>query len=148
MTSTHTFEDRLLSELQEVVRAQSPGQPGRPHRTRNRSIAGAAVAAAAATIGALVITSGASPAYAIGESNGTVTVTIKSLSDAAGLQRALRAKGVTRTSTTRPPARPASNRAVNSRPASSGSPAALNSQAAVWRPSASTPAPFRPANRS
>ncbi len=94
MTSTPTFEDRLLTELQEVIRAQSPGRPGRRHHMRNRSLAGAAAAAAAATVGALVLTSGASPAYAIDAHDGTVTVTIKSLSDAAGLQKALRDKGV------------------------------------------------------
>ena len=94
MTSTETFEDRLLHQLQGVVRAQAPSRPGRPHRVRNRSLAGAAAAVAATTISALVLTSGASPAYAIDEHNGTVTVTIKSLSDAPGLQQALRAKGV------------------------------------------------------
>ena len=94
MTITDTFEDRLLLQLQDVVRTQAPGQPGRPHRVRNRSLAGTAAAAAAATIGALLLTGGASPAYAIGEHNGTVTVTIKSLTDAAGLQKALRDKGV------------------------------------------------------
>ncbi len=95
MTSTDTFEDRLLSQLQEVVRAQSPARPpGRPHRIRNRSVAGTAVAAAAATVATVLMTGGASPAYAIDDHNGTVTVTIKSLSDAAGLQKALRDKGV------------------------------------------------------
>jgi hypothetical protein len=92
--STPTFEDRLLNELQDVVRTQPSGRPGRPHRTRNRSLAGAAAAAAATTVAALLLTGGASPAYAVDEHNGTVTVTIKSLSDAAGLQKALRDKGV------------------------------------------------------
>jgi hypothetical protein len=94
MNGTDTFEDRLLLELQDVVRAQTPAQPGRPHRVRNRSVAGTAVAAAAATVAALVMTGGASAAYAIDDHDGTVTVTIKGLSDAAGLQKALRAKGV------------------------------------------------------
>ncbi len=92
--STPTFEDRLLNELQDVMRAQAPNHPGRPHRVRNRSLAGAAVAAAATTVAALVLTGSASAAYAIDESNGTVTVTIKSLSDASGLQKALRDRGI------------------------------------------------------
>jgi hypothetical protein len=94
MNGTDTFEDRLLLELQDVVRAQTTSRPGRPHRVRNRSLASTAVAAATATVAALLITGGAAPAYAIDSHDGTVTVTIKSLSDAAGLQKALRAKGV------------------------------------------------------
>jgi hypothetical protein len=94
MNDTDAFEDRLLLHLQDVVRAQTPAQTGRTHRVRNRWLAGTAVAAAAATVAALVMTGGASAAYAIGEHDGTVTVTIKSLSDATGLQKALRDKGI------------------------------------------------------
>jgi hypothetical protein len=92
--STPTFEDRLLNELQDVLRAQAPSHSGRPHRVRNRSLAGAAVAAAATTVAALVLTGSASAAYAIDVNNGTVTVTIKSLKDSVGLRKALRDKGI------------------------------------------------------
>ncbi len=95
MNDTDTFEDRLLLQLRDVVRAQTPAQTGRPHRVRNRSLAGAAAAVAgAATAAGLVMTGGASAAYAIDEHDGTVQVTIKSLSDASGLQQALRDKGI------------------------------------------------------
>jgi|GEM_PF-3002493 len=108
MTTPTRFEDRLLAELREVVAtrpapaAPSPGattparRPRRPRRTRRLALGAAAVAAAAA-VAVLVASSGdvTTGAYAVQpRDDGSVTVKITSLRDAAGLQRSLRAAGV------------------------------------------------------
>jgi hypothetical protein len=93
------FEERLLGELRTVVAA-------RPVESRRRrplwggprlALAGAltVVVAAAAIAGVLALTAGTQAAYAVTKNaDGTVTVEIDSLSDAAGLQAKLRAAGV------------------------------------------------------
>jgi hypothetical protein len=93
MTSTDQFEDRLLRELQAVVSAQPAAAAPTSHRLRNRLAVGAGTVAAA-TAGAVALTAGSTPAYAVSDHDGTVTVTISSLKDAAGLQHALQADGV------------------------------------------------------
>ncbi|MBJ7332954.1 MAG: hypothetical protein JHC95_23875, partial [Solirubrobacteraceae bacterium] len=96
------FEDRLLTELRQVV-AERPspanGAPApRPRRRMRLALPGAGIAVAAATAAAIVIaTSGDGPetAYAVEpSSDGTISVTIHSPEDAAGLERQLRAAGV------------------------------------------------------
>lgn len=104
MTSTHRFEERLLEELSAVVAARpAPGPAAtvpatgsarvpRRHVPRGRAaFAGATVAAAVAAV-AVFASSGdhTTAAYAVTpQPSGAVTVTIRSLADADGLQRAL-----------------------------------------------------------
>jgi hypothetical protein len=93
------FEERLLQDLQSLVVARpvERGQ-GRPIWRRPRfALAGglAALLAAAATVGIAVLSAGTQAAYAVTKNaNGTVTVEIDSLSDAAGLQAKLGAAGL------------------------------------------------------
>jgi hypothetical protein len=97
MTASTRFEDRLLEQLRGVVAARPVPDVvtrRRPGRTR-LALAGAGVAAATAVV-AIVATGGdVTPAYAVESGpGGSVTVEIRSLSDAAGLQRSLRDAGV------------------------------------------------------
>jgi hypothetical protein len=94
------FEDRLLARLQDVVAANP--EPARAAAARRRpgvrlALAGAGAVAAAAVV-TLVAAGGdgqTAAAYDLApRADGEVTVTIHSLSDAAGLQRSLRAAGV------------------------------------------------------
>jgi len=106
MSTPHSpehFEERLLRELREVVaaRAASDPLPCRPvSRARHvvmRRIVVAPVALAAAAAGTILALGhdGSTPAYAVEpHSDGTVTVEIHSLRDAAGLQSRLRGVGV------------------------------------------------------
>jgi len=97
------FEDRLLVELRRLV-AERPGpaQAAAARRrflpaARRRLVLVAGTAAAIACAAALVplLTGGGTAAYAVTTSDdGTVTVEINSLSDAAGLQAKLRDAGV------------------------------------------------------
>jgi hypothetical protein len=100
-TTDQTFEERLLRELRAVVRDNpAPAPVADRHRFRltpaRLTVGGAATTAAAVTLAVLL--SGGSrptPAYAVEpHSDGSVTVTIKSVRDADGLQRELRAAGV------------------------------------------------------
>jgi hypothetical protein len=98
MTAPTRFEDRLLAQLRQIV-AERPAPAATPHRRPRRTrlaLAGAGVAAAAAAAVAIVATGGGvTPAYAVQpRADGSVTVRIHSLSDAAGLERRLRAAGV------------------------------------------------------
>jgi len=99
MTAPQKFEDRLLHELRHVV-AEGPtpaGTPARRPRRRRLTLAGAGLGVAAAATLAVVLATGGdvSSAYAVeSQPNGAVTVSIRSLSDAAGLQAKLRAVGV------------------------------------------------------
>jgi hypothetical protein len=96
------FEERLLHELREVVAARpapSPAPASAPARHRGRrrvGVAGAGgVAAVLAAVAILAGGGGSESAYAVtARADGSVTVKISSLSDAAGLQRALRNAGV------------------------------------------------------
>lgn len=98
MTAPEQFEDRLLSQLRQVV-AANPTPTAPPQRRSRRTkviLAGASGAAAVAAV-AIVASSGdvTSSAYAVEPSgNGDVTVQIHDLSDAAGLQSSLRAAGI------------------------------------------------------
>jgi hypothetical protein len=97
MTASTRFEDRLFEQLRDVVAARpAPRADARRPAWRTRlALAGAGVAAATA-VAAVVATSGdVAPAYAVQPAaDGSVTVRIHSLRDAAGLQRSLRAAGV------------------------------------------------------
>jgi hypothetical protein len=98
MTTTQ-FEDRLLAELREVVSTQSAsGELAVPRRRRapRLLLGGAATAAVAATVLLAVAGGdGTAPAFALDrQPDGSVTVTINRLSDAAGLQAQLRAAGI------------------------------------------------------
>ena len=93
------FEERLLRDLQSLVVAQrvDRGQRRTLWRRPRLVVAGglAAVLAVAAAAGVLVLSAGTQAAYAVTRSaDGTVSVEIDSLSDAAGLQAKLQAAGV------------------------------------------------------
>src|SRR5438067_1961748 len=94
---TSSFEDRLLTELRQVVAERPAPAAGAAPRPRTRlALSGATVAAATAAV-VVVATSGdnTSAAYAVDrQANGSVTVHISSLRDAAGLQQQLRADGI------------------------------------------------------
>jgi hypothetical protein len=90
------FEERLLAELRSVV-AEPPRRERPTRRPRRLVLAGslAGVAAVAATAGVFLLGGGATPAYAVSKNDdGTVTVEISSLNDAAGLERKLRDAGI------------------------------------------------------
>jgi hypothetical protein len=97
MTPTK-FEDRLLTELRAVVAARpAPEVVAVSRRSPRGRLVLATGAVAATAAGVLLATGGdgAAPAYAVEKQpNGNVTVEIRSLSDAAGLQQKLRAAGI------------------------------------------------------
>jgi hypothetical protein len=101
------FEERLLDELRSLVVAQPSSGPERPLRRPGTWIAArsrrrlvlvgstAALLAVGVGTGVPFLSSGAGPAYAVSRNDdGTVTVEINSLSDAAGLESKLREAGV------------------------------------------------------
>jgi hypothetical protein len=93
----NNFEQALLQELRTVV-ADRTASRTRIARLRRRGIValpvGAVGVAAAVAFGVSAL-GGASAAYAVTKaSSGDIVVTINSLSDAAGLQSALRADGI------------------------------------------------------
>src|ERR1700712_2338355 len=100
MTTTTHFEDRLLEQLRQiVVENPDPGvrlAPQRAPRRTRLALAGAGAAAATAAVAIVATSSDVTPsAYAVQpRKDGSVSVKIRSLSDAAGLQRSLRAAGV------------------------------------------------------
>jgi hypothetical protein len=106
MKQQHTvdegFQERLLQELQDVIIAQHGGQtaPRRPRWKRGgMRVAAVAVAAIAlAIIIAQPIVGGdrlGTPAYAVTkDASGVVTVEIRSIEDATGLEAAIEATGV------------------------------------------------------
>jgi hypothetical protein len=95
-----SFEERLLQELRSVVIVQPT--PRRPRirmsfSRRRLALAGgvAALAAVAAAAGVPFLTGGAEPAYAVSKNDdGSVTVEVGSLADAAGLEAKLREAGI------------------------------------------------------
>jgi hypothetical protein len=100
--ATERFEDRLLTQLREVV-ADQPAPATTPRSRRSPVLAGArsrlvlAGAAIAALVATFVVAGGGNPAPAYGvetHADGSVTVQIHSLRDADGLERKLRAAGV------------------------------------------------------
>lgn len=94
------FEDRLLTELRAVVSANPAPAPVRA-TTRTPARRPIAIGGTLAGVGAgavaisLAMAGGASPAYAVSDHDGKVSVSISSLQDAAGLKRELAAVGVT-----------------------------------------------------
>ena len=97
MTPT-TFEDRLLDELRAVGAARPAPITSTPARRAPRARLGLAAGAVAATVAGILVASGgnsATPAYAVDRRpDGSVSVEINSLRDAAGLQKKLRAAGI------------------------------------------------------
>jgi hypothetical protein len=94
-----TFESALLTELRREVaeRPRSAPVPARrPRRRRLRLAAVGATGVAASVVAVFGLGStGGSPAFAVAENSaGDVTVTVHRLDDAAGLEKALRAKGI------------------------------------------------------
>jgi len=102
MTPTRTpdrFEERLLAELRQIVAerpAPAPDHRARRARPARLAAAGGGVAVASAAVAAVVVSGGTAPAaYAVdARPDGRVVVHVRSLRDAAGLQRELRAAGV------------------------------------------------------
>ena len=100
MTQTQ-FEDRLLAELRELV-ANRPGpaaavRPAGRRRRPTRLVVGsvAATAGVAGLVLAATWSDQVTPAFAVDrQPDGSVTVTVKRLSDAQGLERQLRAAGI------------------------------------------------------
>ena len=100
-TPLDSFESALLAELRTHV-AERPARQLEPRRPRGRRVRRLAVGAVAAGLAASVVGvvglgghGGASPAYAVElDGDGDVVVTVHRLDDAAGLEEALRAKGV------------------------------------------------------
>jgi hypothetical protein len=101
-TTPARFEDRLLHALRHVV-AQRPAPQAVPSRRvistsrRRVALSGAALATVLAVTAILATGGGVSPssAYAVQpRSDGTVSVTVNDLRDAAGLQQKLRAAGI------------------------------------------------------
>ena len=90
-TELDTFETALLTELRSTVADRAP------KRQRKRKLTLSAVAAsAAAAVGISLAVGGSSPAFAVHrEADGDISVTINRLDDAAGLESALAAQGVT-----------------------------------------------------
>lgn len=107
------FEERLLAELKDTVRTRalgtapspasvSPGTTGpirhrETWRTRRGALLAGTAAAAVAVAGGIAVPAllGGSPAYAVDRgSDGTLTVQIRELRDAAGLQAKLRSLGL------------------------------------------------------
>jgi hypothetical protein len=126
------FEQRLLRELRQVV-AEAPRlspEPERPAAARSSfgrrlSLAlagGAAAAIAIAITGALSLGGGEpSKAWAVDRNpDGTVTVWIDSLSDAAGLQRKLNEAGVPALVQYLPPGKTCAGKALQPPPPSPG----------------------------
>ena len=101
MTTPTRFEDRLLDQLRQVV-AERPAPavaaagPRRRPRPSRLALAGVGVGAvAAAVIVAATSSDVTTSAYAVEpRADGSVTVHIHNLSDAAGLQSKLRAAGI------------------------------------------------------
>jgi hypothetical protein len=97
MTAPERFEDRLLRELRQIV-ANRPAADVVPRRRPQRThlALGVGITIATAAVAVIATSGSVTPsAYAVEpSSNGTVTVSIHGLSDAAGLQRSLRAAGV------------------------------------------------------
>jgi hypothetical protein len=97
-THEDRFEDRLLLALRSVVDANPApvhSLAPAPRSLRRPVLAGGAVAAAAVTATSLLVAGGSSAAYAVdAHSDGSVTVTINSFKDAAGLQSKLEAAGI------------------------------------------------------
>jgi hypothetical protein len=93
----NNFEQALLQELRTVVadRAASRTRIGRLRRPGLVALPVGAVGVAAAVVVGVSALGGAGAAYAVTKaSSGDIVVTINSLSDAAGLQSALRAHGI------------------------------------------------------
>lgn len=92
----NTFESSLLTELREHVATRSDAVPARNRRSKRLRWSALPVGAAtAASAVAFVLLQSPAAAYAVDKSaNGDVVVTIDRLSDAAGLQNALRADGI------------------------------------------------------
>ena len=95
------FEERLLTELRTVVAEQPEEHEQRSERRRWRwprlVLAGglAAVLAVAAVAGVFSLSGGTQAAYAVTKNDdGSISVQVDSLTDAAGLQSALQAAGV------------------------------------------------------
>jgi hypothetical protein len=98
MTASDSFEDRLLEQLRRVVAERPiPAAPIHPRRGRTRlALAGGAVAAAATAVAIVASSGDVTPsAYAVQpRPDGAVTVHIRSLRDADGLEHSLRAAGI------------------------------------------------------
>lgn len=90
----NTFETSLLTELREHVATRAAAEPSRSRRVKRLRWSALPAGAAAAAV-AFVLVQSPTAAYAVDKADdGDVTVTIDKLSDAAGLQQALRDEGI------------------------------------------------------
>jgi hypothetical protein len=102
MTPDLRFEDRLLTELRAHVERNATVPAPSPTRRRRPVLRPAPIAAAGGLLTAAAVAvvlasggDGSTPAYAVTpHDDGSVTVSVASLSDSAGLERELRAAGV------------------------------------------------------
>lgn len=99
--SESSFENRLLLELRALVAEAPAGTPAVASSSRRRQprlavLAGAvAVVAVSAAAGIPLLSGGTTPAYAVSRNqDGSVTVEVASLKDAAGLEQKLREAGI------------------------------------------------------
>jgi hypothetical protein len=93
-----SFESALLLELRQHVAEHPAPEPVRARRPRRRlrlaAVGATGIAASVVAVFGLG-SGGGSPAYAVDQdSDGDVIVTVHRLDDAAGLEQALRAKGI------------------------------------------------------
>ena len=92
--SLDAFEQSLLNELRQHVGGRAAVRAASRRRTKV-AVAAGALAAAAIALSIATNVAGPSTAYAVqSEPNGDVVVTVHELSDVAGLQGALEAKGI------------------------------------------------------
>ena len=98
MTTQERFEERLLTELRGLVTERPAARPAPRPGWRRRLVATGTVAAAlavAAGVGVPLLTGGGTAAYAVTKNDdGSVTVSVSSLADAAGLEQKLRDAGI------------------------------------------------------
>jgi hypothetical protein len=90
-----SFETALLRELRGHVATRAAAQQAGPVERHRRLAWGTGAAGAATAVAVGVFALGSTPAYSVEQqSDGDVVVSIRSLDDADGLEKALAAKGV------------------------------------------------------
>ncbi|MBB2940764.1 hypothetical protein FB565_000468 [Actinoplanes lutulentus] len=92
---TRNFEDRLLTELREVVESRPAPAPAALKRSRLRLVVAAAVAAVVAATVSILIGVNTSPAFAVfREPDGSIRISVYDYRDPAGLEKRIEAFGI------------------------------------------------------